>query len=200
MIDLSDGLSSDLGHILDESGGLGAILDAVGDPDPSRCARREPPRRHLRPGPCAQRRRGLRALPDASRPRTPTGSWPRPPRPAVLYRIGEVTDDARLAPPHPGRTIDADRAAGVRPSSGPRTRDEGAAMDVVRPAPGLIAIELDLGGRDRAPGPSHRGARRAGDGHRPGRPAGRGQDPAGPGDRRGARGRSRRRSRAPRSS
>jgi thiamine-monophosphate kinase len=28
MIDISDGLSADLGHILDESGGLGAILDA----------------------------------------------------------------------------------------------------------------------------------------------------------------------------
>jgi thiamine-monophosphate kinase len=28
MIDISDGLSSDLGHILDESGRIGAILDA----------------------------------------------------------------------------------------------------------------------------------------------------------------------------
>ena len=32
MIDLSDGLSSDLSHILDESGGLGAILDAESIP------------------------------------------------------------------------------------------------------------------------------------------------------------------------
>ncbi len=32
MIDLSDGLSSDLGHILDESGGLGATLDEVAIP------------------------------------------------------------------------------------------------------------------------------------------------------------------------
>jgi thiamine-monophosphate kinase len=32
MIDLSDGLSSDLGHILDESGGLGAVLDEAAIP------------------------------------------------------------------------------------------------------------------------------------------------------------------------
>lgn len=32
MIDLSDGLASDLPHILDESGGLGAVLDGVGIP------------------------------------------------------------------------------------------------------------------------------------------------------------------------
>ena len=36
MIDLSDGLASDLGHILEESGGLGATLDAGVDPDPRR--------------------------------------------------------------------------------------------------------------------------------------------------------------------
>jgi thiamine-monophosphate kinase len=32
MIDISDGLSSDLGHILAESGGVGAILDAAAIP------------------------------------------------------------------------------------------------------------------------------------------------------------------------
>jgi thiamine-monophosphate kinase len=32
MIDISDGLSSDLGHILDESGGVGAVLDAEAIP------------------------------------------------------------------------------------------------------------------------------------------------------------------------
>jgi thiamine-monophosphate kinase len=32
MIDISDGLSSDLGHVLKESGGLGAILDLAAIP------------------------------------------------------------------------------------------------------------------------------------------------------------------------
>ena len=63
LIDISDGLSSDLGHILDESGGLGAVLDAAADPDPSRCPRDEPARRRTRARSCAQRRRRLRALP-----------------------------------------------------------------------------------------------------------------------------------------
>ena len=41
MIDISDGLTSDLGHILEESGKLGAILDPVAipiHPDARACA------------------------------------------------------------------------------------------------------------------------------------------------------------------
>ena len=46
MIDISDGLSSDLGHILDESGGLGSRPRRSGDSDPCRCPRDEPARWH----------------------------------------------------------------------------------------------------------------------------------------------------------
>ena len=95
MIDLSDGLSSDLGHILDESGGLGAILDAVVHPHPPRCARRDPPGRHLRPRPRAERRRGFRALPDR-RARGRRAAAGRAPSPAVVYRIGEVAGEPGL--------------------------------------------------------------------------------------------------------
>ncbi len=63
MIDISDGLSSDLGHILAESGGLGAVLDAAAIPihaDAVQAAREDGiPALRAR----AARRRGLRALP-----------------------------------------------------------------------------------------------------------------------------------------
>jgi thiamine-monophosphate kinase len=91
MIDLSDGLSSDLGHILAESGGLGAVLDAVAIP--------------IHPDAHEQTRRdGVSALehalhdgedfelcltvaPEAAERLLAA-------HPAPLYRIGEVTDAA----------------------------------------------------------------------------------------------------------
>jgi len=90
MIDISDGLSSDLSHILNESGGLGAILDAMAipiHPDAWEMSRRD----------------GVPALDHALSDGedfelclvAPAGDATRlaaaPPLPASLYRIGEVT-------------------------------------------------------------------------------------------------------------
>ncbi len=110
MIDLSDGLSSDLGHILAESGGLGAILDAVAIP--------------IHPDAHEQTRRdGVSALDHALHdgedfelcltvaPEDAERLLAAPPAPAVVYRIGEVVERARPGPPIPGWTLDADRAA-----------------------------------------------------------------------------------------
>jgi thiamine-monophosphate kinase len=89
MIDLSDGLSSDLGHILDESGGLGAILDAPSIPvhsDAQDQARAD----------------GVTALDHALRdgedfelcvvtsPEDAGRLLAQPPDPARLFRIGEI--------------------------------------------------------------------------------------------------------------
>jgi thiamine-monophosphate kinase len=90
MIDLSDGLSSDLRHILDESGGTGARLDAAAipiHPDAWEMSRRDgrPALDH--------------ALSDGEDFElclvVPPGDASRleaaPPLPASLYRIGEIT-------------------------------------------------------------------------------------------------------------
>src|SRR5262249_26314068 len=67
MIDISDGLSSDLGHILKESGGVGAGLAGSAIPIHSPAGAEAPACRVSplapSPGPCPLRRRGLRALP-----------------------------------------------------------------------------------------------------------------------------------------
>jgi thiamine-monophosphate kinase len=91
MIDISDGLSSDLSHILNESGGLGAVLDAAAipiHPDAWEISRRD----------------GVPALDHALSDGedfelclvVPAGEAIRlaasPPLPASLYRIGEITD------------------------------------------------------------------------------------------------------------
>jgi thiamine-monophosphate kinase len=95
MIDLSDGLSSDLGHILAESGGLGAVLDAIAIP--------------IHPDAHEQTRRdGISALEHALHdgedfelcltvaPEDAERLVAENPAPAVLYRIGEVTNTPGL--------------------------------------------------------------------------------------------------------
>jgi thiamine-monophosphate kinase len=90
MIDLSDGLSSDLGHILDESGGLGAFLDATSIP--------------IHPDAAAMSLRdNVSALDHALNdgedfelcltlaPQDAARLLATPPAPARLYRVGEIT-------------------------------------------------------------------------------------------------------------
>ncbi len=110
MIDLSDGLSSDLPHILDESGGLGAILDAPSipiHPDAHEQARRDDASAFdhaLNDGEDFEL--CLTVAPDLAEK-----LLAHPPAPARLYRIGEIveapglllqTPDGRLSPVIPG--------------------------------------------------------------------------------------------------
>jgi thiamine-monophosphate kinase len=95
MIDISDGLSSDLAHILAESGGLGAVLDGAAipvHPDAGELSRQDgiPALDHaLNDGEdfelCF-----VVAAEDAAR------LLAKPPAPAALYRVGEVTSSAGL--------------------------------------------------------------------------------------------------------
>ena len=110
MIDISDGLSSDLGHILEESAGLGAILDASAIP--------------IHPDALEQSAAdGMPALDHALHdgedfelcvvvsPAIARALLAAPPEPARLYLVGEVTaepglrlrtGDGRVTPLAPG--------------------------------------------------------------------------------------------------
>jgi thiamine-monophosphate kinase len=109
LIDLSDGLSSDLGHILEESGGVGAELDAAAIPihdDAILMSRRDgisPIDHAMNDGEdfelCV-----TMATADADR------LLAQPPLGMTLYRVGEITSepglrlrdfDGRLVPIHP---------------------------------------------------------------------------------------------------
>ena len=95
MIDLSDGLASDLRHILEESGGLGAVLDGPAIPihDDALAMSRDDGRAPLD-----------HALGDGedfelclvTSPEDAERLSARPPSPARLYRVGEVVADPGL--------------------------------------------------------------------------------------------------------
>ncbi len=95
MIDISDGLSSDLGHILEESGGLGAVLDASAIPVHSDALDHS-------------RADGIPAIDHALHdgedfelcivvsPEDARMLLAQPPEPARLYHVGEITAEPGL--------------------------------------------------------------------------------------------------------
>ncbi len=91
MIDISDGLSSDLSHILTESGGLGARLDAAAipiHPDAWEMSRRDGRTALDHALGDGEDFELCLVVPASEASRLATA----PPLPASLYRIGEITD------------------------------------------------------------------------------------------------------------
>ena len=167
MIDISDGLASDLGHILEESGGLGATLEADSIPihDDARVARpldgRTPLDHALHDGEDFELCLTLGPL-DADRlaRRPAAGSRPLPGR----------DDRGRARPPAPdgGRDGRPARGRGFRPPGRGRLNPCGSSGPASNPDD-----RGRLRGRDRParPGPGRGGRARRGD--RPGRDLGR---------------------------
>jgi thiamine-monophosphate kinase len=92
MIDISDGLSSDLGHILEESGNLGAILDGGAIPihpdaqDEAQADGKTALEHALHDGEDFE-------LCVVVPPEAADRLLARPPKPASLYRLGEITTE-----------------------------------------------------------------------------------------------------------
>ena len=110
MIDISDGLSSDLSHILVESGGLGAVLDESAipiHPDARDMSRLDGVARDRAR---ALRRRGFRALRRRAPPADAARLLAEPPARTTLFRIGEITEA-------PGLVLRTRRRRVLRPIS-----------------------------------------------------------------------------------
>ncbi len=185
LIDISDGLSSDLGHILAESGGLGAVLDAAAipiHPDAHEMSRNatEHPRSIMR-----LTTGKTSSFAWSSRPMTQPGSSPTPLLRPRSTAVGTVTDAVGLRLRSPDG-----RERPIEPMGFDHFRTVKDSRMNVKRTGNTLTVDLDSEDETARLGRAHRGRGRAGRRHRAGRPARCGQDPAGARHRRSAGGRS----------